>query len=186
MKLGNLIFLSWKCLPSVPRAPHQERREKWGFTWESLFPLLLNYFELFDVILADMSLWIEWAGLLFGFGLNWWLKAISFHILTIVDHWVWRALAFSKFLGFWIWPAVDRKNGPLHLAPRAQTSRDVWFGWVFREIYAPMHVIVFLFPLFFFCTWVPSFMGVVADRECQLLILIFLKPTLSLPKYPWL
>ena len=113
IKLENLISLSWKCLLSAPRAPHQERRERWGFTWEPLFPLFLNYFELSDVILADMSLWIEWAGLLFGFGLNWWLKAISFHILTIVDHWVWRALAFSKFLGFWIWSAVDLKNGPL-------------------------------------------------------------------------
>jgi hypothetical protein len=48
-----------------------------------------------------------------------------------------------------------------------------------------MHVIAFLFPLFFLCTWVPSFMGVVADKECQLLILILLKLTFSLLSILW-
>ncbi len=76
MKLGNLISSSWKCLPSAPRAPHQERRERWGFTWEPFFPLFLNYFELSDATLADISLWIEWTGFLF-FGPWAWLMAES-------------------------------------------------------------------------------------------------------------
>jgi hypothetical protein len=41
----EICSLSWKYSPSAPRAPHQKRREKWGFTWEPFFPLFLNYFE---------------------------------------------------------------------------------------------------------------------------------------------
>ena len=115
MKLGNLISSSWKCLPSASRALHQERRERWGFTWEPFFPLFLNYFELSDVTLADISLWIKWA------------RFLCFWVLGLVDGWKpflfifllpWTTgpnglRAFSKFLDFWIWFAVDRKNGPL-------------------------------------------------------------------------
>ncbi len=52
------------------------------------FPFFsLNPFKCSGVIAAEMSLEIEWAGLLFVFGLDWWLKAISFYILATVDHW---------------------------------------------------------------------------------------------------
>ena len=51
------------------------------------FPLFfLNIFESTDVALANMNLGFEWAGLLFGFGSDGWLKAISFYILVAVDH----------------------------------------------------------------------------------------------------
>jgi hypothetical protein len=54
-----------------------------------------------------MNLGFEWAGLLFGFGSNGWLKAISFYILVAMDHWVDGLWAFSEFLDFRIWSAVD-------------------------------------------------------------------------------
>jgi hypothetical protein len=66
----------------------------------------------------------------------------SFWALGLVDGWKPLLLYFcyrrslglmgfrpsSKFLRLWAWSAVDGKNGPLNLAPRAQTARDVWFG----------------------------------------------------------
>jgi hypothetical protein len=51
---------------ALSSAPKEEG--KWSFH-VGAFPLFtLNYFKCFGILVADMSLGIEWAGLLFGFG----------------------------------------------------------------------------------------------------------------------
>ena len=72
------------------------------------FPLLtLNYFKCSGIIVADMNLG-EWAGLLFlGLGLmDDWKPFLSIFLLpwTIGPDGLW---AFSEFLDFRIWSAVD-------------------------------------------------------------------------------
>ena len=76
MKLWEVDFLSWKC--SLQHLElHAKRGGKNGASHGNHFSLsFLNYFEPFDPFLADMSLWMEWAGFPF-FGLWLWLMAES-------------------------------------------------------------------------------------------------------------
>ena len=159
-------MVPWKCLPSAPRALCQERREKMAFPRQ---PFSLFFFELFGIFWCcpgGPEFGIEWARLPFFF---WVLDLVDGFWAFLFTFWLLWTTGFDgpwtpgRSLGCCTWFAVDRKNGPLHLAPRAQIARDVWFGQALREIYAFMHVIVFLFPLFFLCTWVLSFVEVVAD-----------------------
>ena len=90
---GNLILL-WKCLPSEPRAPRQERREKMVFM-RAIFPLFFESFQ--DSSCAvDLNFWgvngLGFSQLLGCLGLVDGFWAISLHVLSTVDHWVYWAL----------------------------------------------------------------------------------------------
>jgi hypothetical protein len=116
MKLWEVDF----CLGNVPLQRLElcaKRGGKNGASRGNHFSLsFLNYFEPSDASLADMSLWIEWAGFLF-FGLWIWLMAES-HFFFIFFWLPWTIgldglWAFDKFLGSWTWSIVDLKNEPL-------------------------------------------------------------------------
>ena len=89
MKLWEADF----CLGNVPLQRLELRTRKGGKNGASRgnhFSLsFLNYFEPSDASLADMRLWMEWAGFLF-FGFWIWLMAESHFFFTFsatVDHW---------------------------------------------------------------------------------------------------
>ena len=84
--------------------------------------MLFGWYELVD----EMG----WASSL-GLGLTDGCKPFLLHFccrgsLGLMD--------FGPLANFWgfglrlLWTEKKKKNGPLHLAPRTQTARDVWFG----------------------------------------------------------
>ena len=113
MVLWDLFTTLGKISSHLPWAPHQKRRENGAFTWE----LSLSFSEIFLNLL--MLLWQTWIwdlnglGFFLGSGLMDGWKPFFFYILVAVNHWVDGLWAFSEFLDFRIWSAVDWKNGPL-------------------------------------------------------------------------
>ncbi len=116
MVLWDLFTTLGKISSHLPWAPHQKRRENGAFTWE----LSLSFSEIFLNLL--MLLWQTWIwdlnglGFFLGLGLmDGWKPFLFIFLLpwTTGSDGLW---AFSEFLDFRIWSAVDWKNGPLHLS----------------------------------------------------------------------
>ena len=116
--------MPWKYFLSAPRAPRQERREKWPFPRQ---PFSLFFFKSFRIFWycpdrPEFGDQMGWTSVTF-FGAWTWLMAFGHFLFMSWIPWTtgldgpWTP---SKLLWCWTWSAVDRKNGPL------QKSNFIW------------------------------------------------------------